>query len=162
MDELFVTNLKDLYFNLAQYIQFVVENISFEYLTNLVNQGEVIEDYENCKKKIEYNNSQIDKCYDNINIIITLCNIDSLNQIFNEFNNIRSDVNNQGQVNITSLYILYLLLSQINFLISKKYVSPEYYLEKLTPQLREHKIAFKEFINDVIDKLALDQNLKIK
>ena len=118
MNEIFASNLKDLYFNLATYIQFVVENVAFAYLTELVSQGEIVEDYENCKKKIEYNNSQIDGCYDSINRIITLCNIDCLNLIFNEFNNVRKNSENQGQVSINSLYILYLLLSQINYLIS--------------------------------------------
>ena len=52
MNEIFASNLKDLYFNLATYIQFVVENVAFAYLTELVSQGKIVEDYENCKKRL--------------------------------------------------------------------------------------------------------------
>ena len=70
-----------------------------------------------------------------------------MNLIFNEFNNVRKNSENQRQVIINSLYILYLLLSQINYLISEKYISPEYYLEKLTPQLKEHKNHLKNILH---------------
>lgn len=145
----------------SPWINFVVENVAFGLLSDKVKNGEEVPDYDKCREQIARNNKEIDIVYNEINRIIVLINDEKLNKTLNQFKKMQSNPDEKNNISMECLYILYLLLSQINYMITDKYISPMYYLDSLTPQLKNHRISFKEYINSIIIALGLDEKLKV-
>lgn len=81
-------------------------------------------------------------------------------KIYTQFEKTISNPNG-NQISVDAYYILPLLLAQVKMDVTGETVNPLIFFNSLMPQFKEHSDKAKAYINEMIDELKLDNDLRI-